>query len=1091
MLTLYRAERSDTLVAALAMLLQTPMAEPFAREIVAVPAKGTERWLNQQLSARLGTTDLASSDGISANIGYPSPARLVAEAVSAVSGVEADDDPWSPSRLVWSVLDAIDQSITEPWCGVLARHLDGHRAGRRYASASHVTELFCSYAAQRPQMLRDWSAGRLTDGHGVELADDFRWQAQLWTVVADRIDVPGPAERLEQVCRMLRNDPALVDLPERVSIFGPTRLPVDQRSVFEALALHRDVYLWVPHPSPVLWNRLGDFTSDSTSARRSADTSALICENPLLASLGRDVRELQSGLLCTSFESVYLPSRSESTTLLATLKAGVAADRAPTLSAVPDGTVQVHACHGPVRQVEVLRECLLRLFVDDPGLEPRDVLVMCPDVETFAPLVRAAFGQEMVGHPGHLLRVRLADRGVRQTNPVLAVLGTLLELADGRVTSSQVLDLAAAGPVRTRFAFDDDEIERLREWTSAAGARWGIGSRQRSRFGLDGFPQNTFNTALDRILLGVSADESENAWLDLALPLDDVDGTDIDLSGRFAEFVDRLAVTLRDLTGPHTPSEWLRILTRALDLLVDTPGADAWQVAQADRELAAAFEYGGETTLQLADVRAMLSKSLAGRPTRANFRTGELTVCTMVPMRSVPHRVVVLLGLDDEVFPRTGGVDGDDILAADPLVGERDIRSEDRQLLLDAVMSAGEHLLLLYTGADPVTGAVRPPAIPLSGLLDVLESTVGAQAMPAVITRHPLQAFDKRNFDAERPFSFDVTSLEGARAAARAPVDTPALHAVSLPAMRRLDVELSDLIGFLVHPARGFLRQRLGVRVPELGDDVEDALSAELDPLSTWDLGDRMLRSALTGRNSADFRAAEWRRGSLPPYRFGSAVLGNVEWVVDQLAGLTSPHVRGESKAVDVSIDLGGGRRLTGTVSGVYGTTVVRSSYSSLAVKHRLTAWINLMALAVHRRSSEVDAVTVGRGRNRRAASRSMLTAPDDALELLRQLVDLRDRGLDAPLPMWANASAEYARRRFGGESVDDAMGGADSLWGSQFGDHADPGNRYVFADVGSFAELTTAPPLDDEFGWAEEPTRFGVLAARLWVPLLTHERVE
>ena len=309
MLKLYRAERSDTLVSALATLLRTPLSDPFARETVAVPAKGVERWLNQRLSSQLGTSGPSAVDGISANIAFPSPARLVAESVAAVSGITADDDPWSPTRLVWTVLDVIDESLGEPWCGVLAKHLEGHREGRRFASATHVTELFRSYAAQRPQMLIDWAAGRLTDGHGLALSEDFEWQARLWCIVADKIDVPGPAERLGQVSRALVEDPALVDLPERLSVFGPTRLPVDQRMILSALSANRDVHIWLPHPSPALWTKMSSRIpprSEST-IRRSEDGSALISANPLLSSLARDVRELQISLGAAEFESVHLP----------------------------------------------------------------------------------------------------------------------------------------------------------------------------------------------------------------------------------------------------------------------------------------------------------------------------------------------------------------------------------------------------------------------------------------------------------------------------------------------------------------------------------------------------------------------------------------------------------------------------------------------------------------------------------------------------------------------------------------------------------------------------------------------------------------
>ena len=256
-----------------------------------------------------------------------------------------------------------------------------------------------------------------------------------------------------------------------------------------------------------------------------------------------------------------------------------------------------------------------------------------------------------------------------------------------------------------------------------------------------------------------------------------IDGNDIDLTGRLAEFLDRLAGVVRDLQGPQTTTRWREALVRALDLLTATSEADAWQRGQALRELEEATRGGEDTELRLADVRAMLTHALAGRPSRANFRTGELTVCTMVPMRSVPHRVVVLLGLDDEMFPRTGSEDGDNVSGRDPAVGERDVRSEDRQLLLDAVMSAGEKLLLFYTGADPVTGTVKPPAIPLSELLDVVRTTCGRD----IVVRHPLQPFDARNFRPDAPLSYDRAALDGARAVEREPVSPPSFLAAPLP----------------------------------------------------------------------------------------------------------------------------------------------------------------------------------------------------------------------------------------------------------------------------------------------------------------------
>lgn len=1092
MLTLHRAARTDILADALAELLARPLADPFAREVVAVPARGIERWLTQRLSTILGGTD---GDGISANIDFPFPARLVDEALAAASGTTAEDDPWHSSRVLWALLDVIDDSLGEPWCAVLSRHLghghDDHRAGRRYATAAHLAELLRSYGMQRPGMIADWAAGRDTDGTGAPLDEHLRWQPELWRRLRERIGTDSPSQQLGLLCLRLRSEPGLVDLPERLSLFGPTRLNAVQLEVLSALGEHRDVHLWVPHPSPAMWSSLAGTTPPM---RRTDDDSALAVRHPLLAALTRDVREFQARLaVLDPVEKVHdapdLPG-----TLLGRLQADIRADRVPVPGSAPaDGTVQVHACHGPTRQVEVLRESLLHLFQDDPTLEPRDVIVMCPDVETYAPLVQAAFGQGIGGHPGHRLRVRLADRGLRQTNPVLSVIADLLGLADARVTASEVLDLAGSAPVRRRFSLDDDDLERLQEWTAEAGARWGLGKSQRGAYGLADFPQNTFATALDRILLGVTADESENDWLALALPLDDVDSNDIDLAGRFAEYIDRLTVALMGLRGPQSAGKWSAALTRALDLLVDVSDSDAWQLAQAHREIAAATEHSGAASLRLSDVRAMLAARLAGRPTRANFRTGELTVCTMVPMRSVPHRVVVLLGLDDDVFPRSAHVDGDDVLAQNPCLGERDPRSEDRQLLLDAIMSAGEKVLLFYTGADPVTGSPRPPAIPLSEVRDVVAVMVGTddRDTTAIVRRHPLQPFDARNFHPEDPFSFDTTALAGAVAAQHPSTPRAVAQAVRCEALEPpppADVDLAELVAFLVHPSQGFLRQRLGVRIPELDEALADALDVDLGPLARWNLGDRMLEARLAGATAAEFRAAEWRRGTLPPRALGERVLDETTDAVEALVAACSPVHAGESGTVDVVVDLGNERRLTGTVGGVHGTVIARSTFSKLGPKHRLTAWVQLLAAAASGRPGRWQAVTTGRARSRLPAWRSTQSAPEDALEQLTRLVDLRDRGLHSPVPMTTGASAEYAERRHRGDSVEMALESADRMFGGNFGDGRDRHVAYLYGEAVTLDDLTAAATLPDERGWFDEPSRFGVLARRLWDPLLASE---
>ena len=232
MLHVHRSDRADGLIAALCTLLAEPPGDPFAPELVAVPTRGMERWLTQRLSVGLG---------ICANVDFPFPRRLTGDAVAAASGIDPETDPWLPERLVWPLLDVVEGALGEPWLKTLAAHLEIDPT-RRLAAVRHLATLFDRYALHRPELVRDW-------------AEDH-WQAQLWRRLCERIAEPDPASRVEAACARLRAEPGAVELPERFSLFGLTRLPASQLHVLRALAEHRDVHLFLLHPSPALWERI-------------------------------------------------------------------------------------------------------------------------------------------------------------------------------------------------------------------------------------------------------------------------------------------------------------------------------------------------------------------------------------------------------------------------------------------------------------------------------------------------------------------------------------------------------------------------------------------------------------------------------------------------------------------------------------------------------------------------------------------------------------------------------------------------------------------------------------------------------------------
>ncbi len=1128
MLVIHRAERADVLVSVLAEMLREPATDPFAAEVVAVPTRGIERWLAQMLSAELGARP-GGGDGVCANVSFPSPRSLLDAILATASGVKPETDPWQPSRLVWPLLRVVERSLEEAWIAPLTRHLrDG--TDQRYARVAHIARLFDDYALHRPSLIRAWERG---DSGGIDEEAPAGWQPELWRRLREEVASPSLAERLEPASAAIAADPELIDLPPRLAVFGLTRLPASHLTVLRALSSGRDVHLMVLHPSAVLWSR-GH------------------AQNRLLASWGRDVHGLQE-MLAGADEDHHHPARSyrsptavstdsgrSGPTLLATLQTDIHSDRrAPGAPLRPGGddarlelqatdtSIRIHACHGRGRQVEVLREAILHRLAADPTLEPRDVIVMCPDIESFAPLIEATFGGRQMAPedgdgpgqrplPGEppVLRVRLADRSLRRTTPILAAVARLLELAAGRVTASEVLDLADTEPVRARFGFDDEELTQIRGWVATAQIHWGLDGPSRAAYKLAEVEAGTWAAGLRRLLLGVAMDAQAGSLYQGVLASGQVPSSQIELAGRFAEFVDRLDAALGALSVRQTVPGWSGTLTAAADALTATPDSAGWQRRQLDAilaELVAAASSVAESEpplLSLTELRALLGERLEGRPTRANFRSGQLTFCTLVPMRSVPHRLVCLLGLDDGSFPRQARRDGDNLLLADPQPGDRDPRTEDRQLLLDALLAAQEAMIITYSGHDERTNAPLPPAVPVGELLDAIDATArvqnpapgedadrqvaGLRPRDLIVVQHPLQPFDPRNFlavgseparAAAGPWSFDSAALAGARALTAPRREPPPFLPEPLtPADGQDLVTLQELISFLQRPVQAFLRQRLGLSIRREEDEVDDALPLELDQLERWGIGQRLLDALLAGVPAREATLAEIARGTLPPGQLGRPVVAELWPDVEAIAAaVRSFSSGGDPRSEQTNVILPGGMRLTGTVGGVHGHVLLTAGYSRLGPRQRLSAWVRLLALTAANPEVPFEAITIGRGNE--PGSVQVIRLPQlgstgpvraaAALAQLEPLVTLRARGLRHPLPAPCRTLNAYAEAIRHGE---DPLAAALRRWRTGWyndrlleGEEAEPEHQLVFG-----GELDTSH--------LEE------LAALIWAPLLARE---
>lgn len=1075
MLRLTSAPSLGPLAERLAAELAVPADDPFTPDWVAVPSAGMSRWLRLALARHLGA-GTGRADGVVANVDTPFPGALLRAVIEAEQrAADADRepfDPWQLEHLVWSVLEAIHRADADPRLGSLTRLPDG---ATRFGQARRLADLFDRYAVHRPDMLLEWTAGRDVDPTGEPLDPAVAWQPHLWRLVHRRVGTPSLPERLPRLLADVRSGALPIPgLPPRLAVFGLTTLPGGSTflDLVDALAATRDVGVYLLDPSPgasaaVRLQVVGQLPLGGRRTRAD-DRTAAVVRHPLAASWAHTRREATVLLADAEAEPRRLPpvtvlhgSGGEATadhpapaddpgptTLLARIQADVRADRAPAGDLAPhesDRSLQIHACHGPTRQLEVVRDAILHLLADDPTLREDDIAIVTPDVARFSPLVEAAFGPPAGGRdaaPGGppALRWRVTDRSLRSTYPLLDAVSALLDLLGGRFSASAVLDLCTLGPVRLRYGFTDDDLATLADWTSAVHLRWGLDGDHRSRWDLPAdFEANTWRAGLDQLLTGVAVADDEPTFGPGGVVARGVEGSDVATLGALADLLARLADLQTAARTARPLTAWARLVADAADDLFEVPRTEQWQRERLRQVLTELDDQArtpagpSAVPLSLGDVRRVLADRLDGAPSRAGYFDGSLTISSLQPLRWVPHRVICIVGFDD-----LGGADtslGDDLIATHPLVGDRDPRADARQALLEAVLAAGDHLVITRTGHDVRTNQQVPVGVALAELRDVVAATlapaVRAAALARIETTHPRQGYDERALatvgpDAARPWTFDPRAVAGATArrtrAARPPEPWPEpLDAEPLDA-----VTLGDLHDFLVRPVQSFFVDRLSVRLPRDVDEATDDLPITVGGLDAWMLGDELLDTRRTGRDEDRWLAIEAARGILPAGVLGTSELARTRREVEQVlqAAVEGPGAvdllaASARHPIDAVV---AGVRLLGTVTGCSPEPEpgpVRVEYRRDGPKHRLALWLDLLALTVARPEVAWRAVGISRGvkdgptkPSKPPVVADLVVAgesPDERLATatagLATVIDLHRRGHREPLPLFLDTS--------------------------------------------------------------------------------------
>lgn len=1034
MLLVFKSNRLENLAGALAQVLRDPLPSALMPEWVGVQTQGVGVWLGMEISRRIG---------IWSNVYSPYPRAMIEKIFSLVLGDACPDTTlFEPGRLTWSVMGLLPELIEAPEFAPLASYLSGDRRGiKRYQLSCRIAETFDRYAVYRPDMVLAWQSG--ASGEEEKLSSENPWQPILWRELVRRLGtshVAAAARRCLEALAGLNECPE--GLPPRISLFGVSTLPPLYVNLLAGLPDCVSVNLFMLSPSREHWayirsrrEILRDLVKGGADADLLDDALDMEEGNRLLASLGRLGRDFQGVLesgadYLEPGEDIYgEPGDGQ---LLHVLQSDVlnlrlrrkSGDAKPLPVRADDDSMGVHVCHSPMREVQVLYDQLLDVFQKNPDIHPHDVIVMMPDIDTYAPLIESVFGS---GASEVRIPYTISDRGPAGESPVIQAFMTALNLAGSRLPVQEMLDLLSMAPVRERFGLSSEDVKTVRHWIWDAGVRWGLDAGHRADVGQPAYSENTWVFGLSRLFLGIAMPDDAEVLFCGTLPYPGIEGKAGEILGRAAEFFHTLFQLAAGCRKPKPAAEWGRMLQVLLSGLVRKDSENDYQhrIVRDSLEnlMAAAKGAGFGEPIERDLVVQHLTQQFKQRPSVRGFLSGGVTFCNLLPMRSIPFKVVCLLGLNDADFPRSRLPSGFDLTALKTRAGDRSVRNDDRYLFLEALLSAREKLLVFYVGRSVSDNSVLPPSVVVGELLDSLEegfyargcdsADCGKRLRDLLTTEHPLQPFSPLYFDSEAPgcFSYSGQYLAGARALAGPRREAPVL----IPAPLRLReedvvVRLADLIRFFRMPTEYLLKHRLGVDLMERVEEMEDREPVSLDALTRYGAGEFLLGKKLRGASPEDIYPILKSRGDFPLGVPGRCAFDDL----DHEAGLLEEDIRrtfGEAEMlppISAEVVLGD-FQVTGALDRLTPEGRMAHTFGRLTEGRKIELWItHLFMNIVSPLPCPATSLMIGRGQ--KGVERCRFGALPDAAYQLRDLLAVYRMGVTLPLPLFPVASCAYAQ---------------------------------------------------------------------------------
>ncbi|HHQ1657519.1 TPA: exodeoxyribonuclease V subunit gamma [Escherichia coli] len=1062
MLRVYHSNRLDVLEALMEFIVERErLDDPFEPEMILVQSTGMAQWLQMTLSQKFG---------IAANIDFPLPASFIWDMFVRVLPEIPKESAFNKQSMSWKLMTLLPQLLEREDFTLLRHYLTDDSDKRKlFQLSSKAADLFDQYLVYRPDWLAQWETGHLVEGLGEAQA----WQAPLWKALVEYTHELGQprwhrANLYQRFIETLESATTCPPgLPSRVFICGISALPPVYLQALQALGKHIEIHLLFTNPCRYYWGDIKDpaylaklltrqrrhsFEDRELPLFRDSENAGQLFNsdgeqdvgNPLLASwgkLGRDyiylLSDLESSQELDAFVDVTPDNllhniQSDILELENRAVAGVnieefsRSDNKRPLDPL-DSSITFHVCHSPQREVEVLHDRLLAMLEEDPTLTPRDIIVMVADIDSYSPFIQAVFGSAPADR---YLPYAISDRRARQSHPVLEAFISLLSLPDSRFVSEDVLALLDVPVLAARFDITEEGLRYLRQWVNESGIRWGIDDDNVRELELPATGQHTWRFGLTRMLLGYAMESAQGEWQSV-LPYDESSGLIAELVGHLASLLMQLNIWRRGLAQERPLEEWLPVCRDMLNafFLPDAENEAAmtlieqqWQAIIAE---GLGAQYGDAVPLSL--LRDELAQRLDQERISQRFLAGPVNICTLMPMRSIPFKVVCLLGMNDGVYPRQLAPLGFDLMSQKPKRGDRSRRDDDRYLFLEALISAQQKLYISYIGRSIQDNSERFPSVLVQELIDYIgqshylpgdealncdESEARVKAhLTCLHTRMP---FDPQNYQPGERQSYAREWLPAASQAGKAHSEFVQPLPFTLPET----VPLETLQRFWAHPVRAFFQMRLQVNFRTEDSEIPDTEPFILEGLSRYQINQQLL-NALVEQDDAErlfrrFRAA----GDLPYGAFGEIFwekqCQEMQQLADRVIACRQP---GQSMEIDLACN---GVQITGWLPQVQPDGLLRWRPSLLSVAQGMQLWLEHL----------VYCASGGNGESRLFLRkdgewRFPPLAAEQALHYLSQLIEGYREGMSAPLLVLPESGGAWLKTCY--DAQNDAMLDDDS----------------------------------------------------------------